>query len=262
MTTLVTKAGKGSALAAACLAVLVGCSNSPAGEDAVVAEIGGQKITAAEFKAYTLRTAKGEPGKLDAAYRERLLKDLVRLHGAAQAGERAQTPASRYELDFARLEALAKEGATAAGVFKEPSTSELRAAYEAFVKSRPASEFHVAHILVPTEAMALGAIRKLAAGQPFAAVAKTDSLDTSRDKGGDIGWVYPGKLPPAFTDAVQTLKPGKHTAKPVKTIYGWHVIKVVETRGSAAPPLENVKAQLVVNMQQERYKKYLEGMRP
>lgn len=236
---------------------LVGCS-SKAPEDAVVAKAGDHEITAGLFAAYTQQLARGKPEQLDAAYRERLLQQLVQLTTAAEREAALADRNTAYAAALERLQLFARAGATRAGVFAEPTAAELQAAYEAFVKSQPPAEFHVAHILVPTEALAMGVIRQLGQGANFAALAKAESADDSRARGGDLGWVRPGRLPKPFTDAVAALKPGSHTQQPVKTPYGWHVIRVLETRAAAVPPLAAVRAQLVVNLQQERYAAYLQ----
>lgn len=239
------------------IATLFGCS-SKAPEDVVVAKAGDHEITAGLFAAYTQQVARGKPDQLDAAYRERLLQQLVQLTAAAEQEAALADRNTAYAATLERLQLFARAGATRAGVFAEPSAAELQTAYEAFVKSQPPAEFHVAHILVPTEALAMGVIRRLGQGANFAALAKAESADDSRVRGGDLGWVRPGRLPKPFTDAVAALKPGSYTQQPVKTPYGWHVIRVMETRATPVPPLADVRAQLVVNLQQARYAAFLQ----
>lgn len=245
-------------LAGACvLLALAGCAPKSA-EDTVVAKVGNREITAGLFAAYTAQVARGKPEQLDAAYRERLLRQLVQLTAAAEAEAARAERSTAYAADLQRLQLFAKAGATRAGVFAKPTPAELQQAYAAFVASQPPAEFHVAHILVPTENVALGVVRKLVTGANFAALARTESADDSSSRGGDLGWIHPGKLPKAFTDAAAALKPGQYTQQPVKTPYGWHVIQLVATRPAAVPPLANVQAQLVVNLQQERYAAFLQ----
>lgn len=239
------------------VAVLAGCAKAPGSDDRVVAHAGDHEITQGLFAAYTQQVARGKPEQLDAAYRERLLKELVQLTVAAEREAALADRDTAYRAALERLQLFARAGATRAGVFAEPSAAELQAAYDAFVNGQPPAEFHVAHILVPTETMALGLVRKLAEGANFATLAKAESADDSRARGGDLGWVRPGPLPKPFTDAVATLKAGEYTKTPVKTPYGWHVIRVLETRRADVPPLADVRAQLVVNLQQQRYEAFL-----
>jgi len=88
---------------------------------------------------------------------------------------------------------------------------------------------------------------------------QSESADDSKSRGGDLGWIAPGKLPAEFTGALRDLKAGQLAPKPVHTIYGWHLIKLIETRVATAPPFDQVKAQLATTLQQERYGKFLAG---
>jgi peptidyl-prolyl cis-trans isomerase C len=259
-------ASVGWKLPAAARAILVGASligtvgcSSKSPNDVVVAKAGEHEISAGLFAAYTKRVAHGTPERLDAAYRERLLQQLVQLTTVAETEAARREPDVGYRLELQRLELLAKAGATRAGVFTPPTSVELQQAYDAFVKAQPPAEFHVAHILVPTESIALGLIRQLNEGGDFAALARTQSADDSRHRGGDLGWIRQGKLPKPFTDAVAELRPGTATQKPVNTPYGWHVIRVLEARPAAVPALADVRAQLAVNLQQQRYEAFLQG---
>ena len=161
-------------------------------------------------------------------------------------------------MELARLRTLARSAAGSTGVYAEPGEQEIEAAYRAHVESLPASEFQVSHILVPTEASARAFIERLGRGENFATLARENSADDSAQRGGSLGWIHAGKLPAAFTDAVQRLQPGRWTADPVQTPYGWHVIRLEATRPPAAPPpLEQVRAQIVANIQEERYRRFL-----
>jgi peptidyl-prolyl cis-trans isomerase C len=83
-------------------------------------------------------------------------------------------------------------------------------------------DYHVAHILVATQSTADALIAKLQSGAHFATLAREASADESKTRGGDLGWIAPGKLPAEFTDAVRPLEPGLFTAHPLHTAYGWH----------------------------------------
>jgi peptidyl-prolyl cis-trans isomerase C len=116
----------------------------------------------------------------------------------------------------------------------------------------------VAHILIGTESSASILITRLQAGQDFAKLAQEQSADDSKSRGGDLIWISPGKLPVEFMVAVQALTVGGFTNKPVHTRYGWHVIKLLETRAGVAPPFDRVKGQLTTNLQQEKYQRFLD----
>src|ERR1700694_4791550 len=74
-----------------------------------------------------------------------------------------------------------------------------------------------------------------------------------------LGWIAPGQLPVAFIDTVKSLKAGQFTTMPVQTPYGWHLIKLLDTRSASAPAFDQVKAQLAANLQQERCQNFLDS---
>jgi peptidyl-prolyl cis-trans isomerase C len=112
----------------------------------------------------------------------------------------------------------------------------VHARYEKDIAGKTGEEeVHAAHILVPTEAEANKIIAELNKGADFATLAKKNSTDPGGAQGGDLGFFKRTDMLPAFADAAFALKPGQITQKPVKTQYGWHVIKV-EGRRNAPPP--------------------------
>jgi peptidyl-prolyl cis-trans isomerase C len=112
-------------------------------------------------------------------------------------------------------------------------------------------EYHSRHILVGTEAEAKDIIAKLKAGGKFEELAKV-SKDGSASNGGDLGWMAPGKLVKPFADAMIALKNGAITETPVKTEFGYHVIKLEESRATKLPALEEVKGQVAESLQQRK----------
>ena len=92
-----------------------------------------------------------------------------------------------------------------------------------------ASKIHAAHILVKTEQEANIARYDITHGMEFEDVAKARSLCSSAKKGGDLGWFGKGQMVREFEKAAFMLKPGE-ISKPVKTQFGWHIIKVIETK--------------------------------
>jgi peptidyl-prolyl cis-trans isomerase C len=226
----------------------------------MVAKVGGQPISQALFDYYVQKRTGQPPEKVDTGLKQRLLEDLIAIEAAALAEEQSPKPGIEREVELTRLEVLSKAAADTAGVYATPSDQDLQTAYQAYVTAQPAQEYHVAHILVATEALAVRAIDELNHGKDFAALAKERSADDSKTRGGDLGWIVPGHLPKAFTDSVSTLKPGQYTKQPVQTPYGWHVVKLMEARPATPPPFEQVKAQLAVNLQQERREKFIQAV--
>ena len=128
----------------------------------------------------------------------------------------------------------------------------VKARYDKFVKENPPKEeIHARHILVATEAEAAAIIAELAKGADFAKLAAEKTTDPSgKTTGGDLGFFGKDEMVPEFATVAFALKPGEITDKPVKTQFGWHVIKVDEKR-SVAPGLEEAREQIVNDLQQE-----------
>ncbi len=131
----------------------------------------------------------------------------------------------------------------------------LRAAYEKMTAGLPAGEdIRVSHILMKTEEEAKAVIAELAAGADFAATAKARSTGPSASNGGDLGFFGKDEMVKEFAEAAFALETGAITQTPVKTQFGWHVIKLEERRQAAPPSFEesldklrNAEARLVVD---------------
>ena len=239
------------------LGLLGGCARH---EDAPpVAVVSGQAISPALYDHYVLKMTGVVTAQVPASRRAQLLEDLKRIVAAAQAGAPRVTPDTQQEIELQRLETLAQAAAEAAGALAAPTDEDLRAVYARYTASSPTREYHVAHILVPTADRAAAVIAELQSGGDFARLAAEQSADDSSSRGGDLGWIAPGKLPEVFTSAVGALTIGEYTHAPVHTIYGWHVIRLLGTRPAVVPAFEQVKAQLRVNLLQERYQQFLEA---
>jgi peptidyl-prolyl cis-trans isomerase C len=143
---------------------------------------------------------------------------------------------------------------------KQPTEQELRAEYEKQVGALPKLEYHARHILVATEPFAQGVVQSLEKGAKFEDVAKKESMDSSKDNGGDLGWFTPDRMDKPFADAVVALKPGDFTHKPVQTQYGWHVIQLVDTRPLSPPPFDQVKQRLAQVVQAKKFKAYTDDL--
>ncbi len=132
----------------------------------------------------------------------------------------------------------------------------VKAAYDKDVAGRPAEqEAHAAHILVANEADATKLIAELKKGGDFTALAKANSTDPGAAQGGDLGWFKKGDMLPEFSAAAFALKPGEITDKPVKTQYGWHVIKLEGLRPVAVPTFAEAHDELRQKMIQEDVQK-------
>ncbi|HLI11044.1 MAG TPA: peptidylprolyl isomerase [Alphaproteobacteria bacterium] len=121
----------------------------------------------------------------------------------------------------------------------------LKKKYDEYVKANPPeTEVHARHILVKTEDEAKGIIKDLKGGADFATLAKKKSSGPSAAQGGDLGYIKRADVVPEFAEAAFALKPGQYTTTPVKTQFGWHIIKVEDVRTSQPPKFDEVKDQL------------------
>ena len=138
----------------------------------------------------------------------------------------------------------------------------VRARYDREFKGKTGEEeVHARHILVPSEEEAKTVTAELKKGGDFAALAKQHSKDPGAANGGDLGWFKAGDMLPEFSTAAFALKPGAITDTPVKTRYGWHVIKLEERRQAPPPTYEQARDDLRQTMIQESLRKVLADAR-
>ena len=143
-----------------------------------------------------------------------------------------------------------------------PTDAEVTARYNALVKDAGGKEYHLHHILVDNEQQAKDLIAKIKGGASFEDLAKQYSKDPGSGKnGGDLDWSDPKAYVPEFATAATHLQKGQMTDTPVHTQYGWHIIRLDDTRDITPPPLEQVRPQIVQQIQQEKLQAFEEGLR-
>ncbi|MFL9891694.1 peptidylprolyl isomerase [Paraburkholderia sp. RL17-381-BIF-C] len=144
----------------------------------------------------------------------------------------------------------------------QPTDAEVTARYNALIKDAGGKEYHLHHILVDNEQQAKDLIAKIKAGASFEDLAKQYSKDPGSGKnGGDLDWSDPKAYVPEFADAATHLQKGQMTDTPVHTQFGWHIIRVDDVRSITPPPLEQVRPQIVQQIQQEKLQAFEEGLR-
>ncbi len=125
--------------------------------------------------------------------------------------------------------------------------------------AEPETEFNASHILVPTEEEAAALVTELEGGADFAELAKEKSTGPSGPRGGELGWFGSGQMVAPFEEAVAAMEVGAISA-PVETQFGWHVIRLNETRIKDAPSLEDVRGQIQQELQQKVIEAHLEEL--
>lgn len=141
------------------------------------------------------------------------------------------------------------------------SDEDLRAAYEKQFGPPSEYEYHARHILSKTEEEARANIEALKKGADFAELAKAKSTGPSGPQGGDLGWADPKNYVAPFAEALMKLKPGEYTLEPVKTQFGWHVIKLEEMRPAGGQDLSRFRPQLERQIIDERIKARLDALK-
>ena len=140
--------------------------------------------------------------------------------------------------------------------------AELRADYDSKVKASGGKEFKTRHILVEKESEAVAIIASLKKGGKFDEIAKKQSKDTgSGAKGGDLDWGNPGDYVPEFSEALLKLNKGQTTEAPVKTQFGYHVIRVDDIRTVQLPAFDDVKPQISQQMTQQKLAAFQDELR-
>src|ERR1700676_4438112 len=221
------------ALPFATLALLAACSKGgPTADttkpaDKPVATVNGTPISRAMFEYYAKNTAGKPPTELSAEQRAQLLDNLIRGEIIAEESVKQgldKTTDTASLLALSRLEILQQAGATHYLEDKKPSDADLKAEYDAQVAGMPKTQYRARHILVTSQEAAQKIIGELnKKGAKFEDLAKKDSMDSSKEQGGELGWFSPSNMVKPFADAVVQLKKGEVTPTPVQPQYGWHV---------------------------------------
>lgn len=155
-----------------------------------------------------------------------------------------------------KLKELTKPAQVATGISSEDiSDVEIKLEYERIKTSLGGKEYKARHILVATEAQAWDIVGRLKKGERFEELAKVSMDPGSKDRGGDLGWANKSVWVAEFSNAMVALEKGQYTEAPVKSAFGWHVIRLDDTRELAVPPLDNVKSQIAQRLRQQAAEK-------
>jgi peptidyl-prolyl cis-trans isomerase C len=238
-----------SRAAVAAFALGLGAALSFAGhaqaDPKVLAKVDGQPITEEDVADAMVDIGPGLPQKLAGAAREKYVLDyLIDLKLAAKKAEAdklTSTPEFDRKLAYYRDKLAMEELLSSVGKAATTEEAERKAYDEAAKAEPPQQEIHARHILLPTEDEAKKALARVKGGEDFAKVATELSKDPSGN-GGDLGWFTKDRMVPEFSDAAFKLKEGE-ISEPVKTQFGWHIIKVEGVRTKTFPPFEQVKDQ-------------------
>lgn len=218
--------------------------------DTVVATVNGTNITLGEMIALRGQLPPQYQKLPDAVLFKGILDQMVQQTLLEQSMKGKLDQADKLALNNSKrafIASLALRQAEEAAVTPEA----LKAAYDQQYKDfKPATEYHAAHILVKTKKQAEEIKAQLEKGAKFAVLAKKYSSDGSAQNGGDLGWFQADQMVKPFAEAVEKAKIGKIVG-PVKTQFGWHIIKVEGTRPTTKPTLEEVTPELTQELQKQ-----------
>jgi peptidyl-prolyl cis-trans isomerase C len=229
-----------------------------------IAIVNGKPVPSARADALKAQIAKsGRPitPDVDNMIKEEVVAREVFMQEAQRRGLDASDD-YKAQLELARQTILIRE-LFADYQQKNPVTdAEIRGEYDKFAAANSGKEYHARHILVENEADAKQVIADLKKGRKFEDLAKAKSKDPgSAQNGGDLDWATAASFVPEFSQAMVKLNKGQTTQEPVKTNFGWHVIRVEDVREAQLPKFEEVKPQIAQQLQQQKLAKFQEELR-
>lgn len=256
---------KKSLFSAVAAAIVMSAAAAPALAQNI-AIVNGQAVPKARMEALAEQMARaGRPVTPDqeTQLREEVIMREIFMQEAQKRGLDA-TPDFKTQMEFARQSLLVRELLVEYQKSHPVTDAEIEAEY-AKVKAAQAGsgkEYKAQHILVETEDQAKAIIASLKKGGKFEDIAKKSSKDPgSGANGGDLGWADPSGYVKEFGEALAKLKKGQTTDVPVKTQFGYHIIRLNDERTQEFPPLEQVKPQIGQQLQQQKMQQYQQELR-
>lgn len=236
--------------------------NAPA-----AATVNGQAISAGLLEQVV--NANVSQGQTDSPQlRQLLLEELINRELVAQDAVKKnldKTPQAQLQLQQARqavLVDLAINDYFAKNPIDDAALqAEYRRQIDALTALGPLQQYQLRLLVLPTEAQAREAIRKINQGQSMEEAVRQDSIDPSRDNGGMMDWLLPSQLLPAISNVVVNLSKGQMTAAPILTQGGWNVVRVEDVRPFVPPKFEDSTVQLRTSLVQQRRAAYLTQLR-
>lgn len=201
------------------------------------------------------------PPDLDQRAKEKVVLDEIFVQEAEKRGVAASA-------DFRQQMDLTRQGLLIQALFADyaknnpVSDADIAAEYNKFKAQSSGTEYRARHILVDKEDEAVALIAQLKGGANFEELAKKNSKDTgSGEKGGDLDFANPSSYVPEFSAALTKLKKGEMTETPVKSQFGYHIIRLEDTREAQFPPLEEVKGQIQQRLAQQKQVAFRDELR-
>ncbi|WP_371766959.1 peptidylprolyl isomerase [Massilia sp. GER05] len=228
-----------------------------------VATVNGKPIPAAKVDQVVKQVVAQGKATDSPQLREAIKKDLIGREVLIQEADKqgvGTRPDVKNAIDNAR-QSIIINAMLADYIKKNPvKDADIKAEYDKYKAQMGDKEYHARHILVGTEDEAKQIIAKLKGGAKFEDLAKQSKDPGSAANGGDLDWASPASFVPEFSKAMTSLSKGQITETPVKTQYGYHVIKLEDVRAAKIPPLEEVKQQVAESLQQRKLAAFREEL--
>jgi peptidyl-prolyl cis-trans isomerase C len=230
-----------------------------------VAIVNGKPVPKARVDALLQQATKqgGQPRtpELEAQVRDEVVLREMFMQEAEKLGL-ARSADYKAQMELARQSILIRELFNDFNKRNPVSDAEIQAEYDKFKAQASGPEFRARHILVEKEDEAKALIAQIKGGASFEELAKKSSKDPgSGANGGDLDWANPSSYVPEFAQALSALKKGEMTQAPVKTQFGYHIIKLEDTREAQFPSLEEVKPRIQQGLSQQRLAKFRDDIK-
>ncbi len=229
-----------------------------------IAIVNGKPVPKSRIDVLSQQLAKsGRPitPEIESQIKEEVIAREIFLQEAQKAGLDA-TDDYKAQMELARQTVLIRDLFANYQKTHPVTDAMAKAEYDKFASANGGKEYKARHILVETEAQAKDIIARLKKGAKFEDIAKKESKDPgSGANGGDLDWANPSNYVQEFTEALIKLKKGQTTDAPVKSQFGYHVIRLDDERQAQLPKFEEVKPQIVQQLQQQQLAKYQEELR-
>jgi peptidyl-prolyl cis-trans isomerase C len=199
--------------------------------------------------------------EIESQIKQEVIAREIFMQEAQQKGLDA-TEDYRGQIELARQTILIRELFAEFQKNNPVTDADVKAEFDKFVASNSGKEYRARHILVETEDQAKSIIANLKKGAKFDELAKKLSKDPgSGAKGGDLDWASPGNFVKEFSQAMVSLKKGQTTETAVKTQFGYHIIRLDDVRDAQLPKFEDVKPQILQQLQQAKMNAYQQELR-
>ena len=230
-----------------------------------VAAVNGKNISQKQYQTHLKQLqARNPKGKQAPVNRQMILDELINREVLLQQAKRKKIHKDKKiaaVLEQQKNNLLIQALIARSPAAKPVKEKELKAFYDKEIAGADPKEYKARQIQVKDEAKAKELIKKLNDGANFEEVAKEESIGSSAKEGGDLGWFSSEAMPAAFAKTIKKQKQGTHSQKPVKTQFGYHIIKLEESRKRQLRKYDEVKSQIQQLIQTQRLKEYVIKLR-